>query len=78
VSRGLNVREVKTLIYNYFALEHLTIPLILDEAVNIDEKRLLEHELGKLFHQRRHQPSLRHGLSWSPKTGQVVKRESRP
>jgi hypothetical protein len=38
----------------------LTISLILDEAVNIDEKRLLEHEPGELLHQRS-QSSLLHG-----------------
>ena len=38
----------------------LTIPLILNEPVNIGEKRLLEHELRELLHKRL-QSSLLHG-----------------
>src|ERR1700730_8134300 len=38
----------------------LTIPLILNEPVNIGEKRLLEHELGELLHKWL-QSSLLHG-----------------
>ena len=32
-------------------VEHLTIPLISNEPVNIGEKRLFEHELGEFFHE---------------------------
>src|SRR5262245_27872119 len=42
------------------AVTWLTIPLISNDAVDLGKKRLLEHELGELFHERP-QSSLLHG-----------------
>ena len=52
----------------------LTIPLISNDAVDLGKKRLLEHELAELFHERP-QSSLLH--SWNKLVMQATLSEQR-